>query len=122
MKKYRNKKEERLARGIKFKGFCLRLKEGGNSSSAKSTTNYKIIIAKYFVTNSVHSPSPVKAASCSFLSVVKQTRLTASTYIICVNHLLLLKAERLMEAIELYKEETAKMEEQGGAHQKVLMM
>ena len=35
--------------------------------------------------------------------------------------LLLLKAERLMEAIDLYKEKTAKMEEQGGAHQKVLM-
>ena len=27
-----------------------------------------------------------------------------------------------MEAIELYKEETAKMEEQGGANQKVLMI
>ena len=36
--------------------------------------------------------------------------------------LLLLKAERLMEAIDLYKEETAKMEEQDGAHQKVLII
>jgi len=27
-----------------------------------------------------------------------------------------------MEAIELYKEETAKMEEQAGANEKVLMM
>jgi len=31
-------------------------------------------------------------------------------------------AERLMEAIELYKEETAKMEEQAGTNEKVLMM
>ena len=33
----------------------------------------------------------------------------------------MLKAERLMEAIDLYKEETAKMEEQRSAHDKVLM-
>ena len=72
------------------------------------------------LTNSVHSPSPVKAASCSLLSIVKKTRFTAATCIIFVNQLLLLlKAERLMEAIELYKEETAKMEEQGGANRKV---
>ena len=48
-----------VERGITFKSFCLRLKEGSNSSSAKSTINYNTITAKLFAANSVHSLPPV---------------------------------------------------------------
>ena len=75
----------------------------------------KIFCCLTCISKRLHAPYSAK---------VKQTAFTAAT---CTSvtfaqcFLLLLKAERLMEAIELYKEETTKMEEQSSAYEKVSM-